>query len=138
MKKLHKQFWLGCAGLSDTHDVDEIHLEVSKTSRKDDFLYEFSIALVQFREGGYAMQARVFSDSWHAYRDCPEVWKLLVAMNNCFRDGDTFGRIKTPKPFDQLVKKLEEMGWKNTGRKQARFFRRCSECHQEVHLGGLK
>lgn len=132
MKKLRKTFWLGptSAGPDDV-DVDGIHLQVYESDNEDSFLYEFGIALVQFRDGGFAMQSRVFSDAWKAFKDCPEVFKLLTSMDRCFR-GD-MGR-KGPEPFDELVKKIKEAGWKGVERKQSRYYRMCSQCHQDIPI----
>lgn len=129
MKNLHKTFWLGPIGMLDNDEVDAIHFQVAKGTGEDDFLYEFSIVLIQFNDG-FAMQSKVFSDSWEAYEDCPELWKLLTSMNNCFR-GE-YGRVKEPKPFDDLVKELKKLGWKGGERKQSRYYKMCSKCHQDI------
>lgn len=129
MKKLRKTLWLGPAcPSSDDIEVDGIHLQVYESKSEESFLYEFGIVLVQFRDGGYAMQARVFSDSWTAFEDCPEVFKIMGSMNHCFRD---LGR-KDATPFEELVEKLKKAGWHDEGRKQSRFYKTCSQCHQEV------
>lgn len=129
MRKLRKTFWLGPACPStDDIEVDGIHLQVYESKSEESFLYEFGIALVQFRQGEFAMQARIFSDSWAAFEDCPEVFKILKSMNQCFRDLDR----KDAGPFNELVEKLKKAGWKDEGRKQSRYYRMCSQCHQEI------
>lgn len=110
--------------------MDAIHFQVLSSPSKEDFLYEFQIALLQFTDR-YAMQARVFSDSWKAFQDCPEVWRELSAMHNCFKAD---GYLKSPEPFDRLITRLKKAGWKDKGRVQPRYFRLCSECHQEVQM----
>lgn len=130
-KRLEKEFSLGCTGPSEKGDVDAINLMIGWDKDEESILCEFEIALTQDPNGRFAMQARVFSDAWIAFRECSEVFKILEKMNDCFRKTN-FQMIKTPKPFEELVKKLEKAGWKNIGRKQSRFVRMCSECHQEV------
>lgn len=129
--KLHKTFWLGPTGVQE-NDVDGIHFQVSSSPSKEDFLYEFQIVLSQFTDR-YAMQARVFSDAWKAFQDCPEVWKLLSERHNCFKNG----HLKSTEPFDTLISKLKKAGWKDKGRVQPRYFRLCSECSQEVVMRPL-
>jgi hypothetical protein len=128
MKKLLKSFTLGYFGSGDDLCVDAINFSVSEGPKEEGFLYEFSVALVSFRDGRYAMQARVFSDAWASYRDCPEVWALLAQMHRCFESED--GRCG-PEPFDEIVAKLEKAGWKNDGRHQPRYYRTCGECGHE-------
>jgi hypothetical protein len=134
MKKIHKAFNLGCLLPGDSSDVDAIHLYVTDGPKGEGCLYEFTIALVQFRDGNYAMQARIFSDAWRAFDGCREVFTILDRMHDCFR-SDEFPYKKGPEVFDSLVSNLERAGWKNEGRKQPRFYRRCSECGSDVKTG---
>lgn len=132
MKKLHKTFSLGYLLSGEDHNIDAINFSVSDGPKNDGFLYEFHIALVQWRDGRCAMQARVYSDSWRAYADCPEVWELLASMHRCFEDGN-YSR-KGPEVFDDLVSRLEKAGWKNEGRLHPRYYRVCRECGSERTL----
>ena len=129
---MKKTFWLGSMhALGQSNDVDSINLDVEGEGG-----YGFGIVLVQWREGGYAMQARVFSDAWKAFEGCPEVFKILADMHNCFKDGSGPDR-KGPEVFDELVARLKKAGWKYAGRKMPRFYRRCDECGSEVKASGM-
>lgn len=127
-KKVYKGFYLGANLPGVESDVDAVNLHVKDDPESDGVYYEFSIALVQFRQGTYAMQARVFSDAWEAFSGCSEVFEILKTMHDCFREE--WGQ--SPEPFDLLVASLEKAGWKNEGRKTSRFVRRCGECGQQV------
>ena len=123
---IFKSFYLGVHGPSRDGDVDEINLVVSDVRGAEGCLYEFGIVLHQFREGRFALQARVFSDAWEAFRDCPEVFQILS-------EHDTrYPRRATEDLFDEIVNRLVKAGWKNDGRKSGRYLRICEECGREV------
>ncbi len=126
-KRLHKGFKLGAYTGADSTVIDAANLYVTDNPDEEGVHYEFSIVLMQFREGRYAIQARVFSDAWLAFTECEEVFTILSEMHQC-----CYRQIGTPEPFDELVKKLEKAGWKNEGRRIGRFWRSCSECGTEV------
>lgn len=129
MKKLRKSFYLGCTSPGDDFDVDAVNLVVHDGPAKDGALYEFTIALVQFRDGRYAIESRVFSDAWRAYRDCPEVFEILAVLHGCFQEDSS-----SPEPFDTLVDALRNHVWKDMGRRQSRYYRICRACGQEVKM----
>ncbi len=130
---MKKSFWLGSMhALGQGHDVDAINLDVESRSSS----YSFGIVLVQWRAGGYAMQARVFSDAWKAFEECSEVFKILAEMHDCFRDSEGL-KLKGPEVFDDLVRKLKKEGWEYAGRKMPRFYRRCDQCGSEVKASGM-
>ncbi len=124
-----KAFWLGSLTQGDSNDVDAVNLSVEG---KDS--YEFRIFLVQWRDGRYAMQARVYSDAWRAFEGCSEVFKILADMHDCFHQE--LMTPKGPEVFDHLVAELKKAGWKYEGRKMPRFYRRCGECGSEVKASG--
>ena len=126
--KLHKSFWLGPVGV-EPNEVDGIHFEVAKGTGENDFLYEFSIVLIKFSDC-YAMLAKVFSGSWKAYEECPEIWKLLADMDKLQKDR----RWADAKPFDEFVEEIKKLGWVGGERHQKRYWKLCGECSQEIPI----
>lgn len=125
---MKKSFWLGSMhSLGKSSEVDAVNLSVEGQAS-----YGFGIALIQWQDGAYAMQARVFSDAWKAFEDCPEVFRILAELYSSFKSPVHAG----PEIFDELVSRLKKAGWEYTGRQMARFYRRCGECGSEVKASG--
>lgn len=125
---MKKTFWLGSLhALAKGGEVDAVNLSV-----EGEVSYGFGIALIQWQDGAYAMQARVFSDAWKVFEDCPEVFKILSEVYR----GSASPVHAGPEIFDELVARLKKAGWEYTGRQMARFYRRCDQCGSEVKASG--
>lgn len=88
---------------SDPHDLDRIML--TNEAKGGGCYWEFSILLEQL--GGKAtMCVKMWNDSWIAFKEAPEVFKLLKKYHQPSGVDDSAS-------WPKLIKDLEKAGWKH-------------------------
>lgn len=66
--------------------------------------WEFSIELIKLMDNEGHLRLKMFSDSWRALTEAPEVFKVLSGFHS---KGERDGRLVWP----ELIRALEGVGW---------------------------